>query len=76
MNYKNWDRNGTQIHNLFAWKDKIERNQTLTPKLLRIYDKFTWKDKIDLNQNFNIKNIKDFRPKHKIKSTGIELNLY
>ena len=49
---------------------KLEKNQTLIPKILRIYNKFAWKDTIEINQNFDTKNIKESKPICKIKRLG------
>ena len=49
---------------------KLKPIKTLIPKILRIYNEFAWKDKIEINQNFDIENIKDFKPIRKLKKQG------
>ena len=51
-------------------RTKLKKNQTLIPKILRIYNKFAWKDKIEINQNFDNEKIKDFKPVWKFKDWG------
>ena len=62
------------IINLHGMIKLEEKNQTLTPKISRIYNKFAWKDKIEINQNFNTKNIEDSKPIQKLKEWGLNWN--